>query len=261
MSLLQWHNSFKEPVRIISLVPSLTEYLWALGLEQEVVGITKFCIHPTTWRKQKTRVGGTKKVDFQVIRSLDPTLIIANKEENTKEDIEQLQQHYEVLITDISSLDEAFFYLQEIGKKVNRAAEAVTLLDEIQTAYHRAANLFQGATFLYFIWRDPYFVVGPNTYIHALLTHFGLVNSCEIARYPNLSAVFEPGTEKRLSPDYIFLSSEPFPFQAAHIAEIQALFPEAKIKLVDGEICSWYGVRMQKVPSYLESLMAKNQIG
>jgi len=255
MSLLQWHNSFKEPVRIISLVPSLTEYLWALGLEQEVVGITKFCIHPISWWKQKTRVGGTKKVDFQVIRSLEPTLIIANKEENTKEDIEQLQQHYEVLLTDISSLDEAFFYLQEIGKKVNRAAEASTLLDEIQTAYQKAANLFQGATFLYFIWRDPYYVVGPYTYIHALLTHFGLENACKIVRYPNLTEVLEVGTEKQLSPDYIFLSSEPYPFEQKHIGEIQAFFPKAKIKLVDGEICSWYGVRMQKVPLYLEHVL------
>lgn len=255
MSLPQWHNSFTEPVRIVSLVPSLTEYLWALGLEQEVVGITKFCIHPTTWWKQKTRVGGTKKVDFKMIRSLEPTLIIANKEENTKEDIEQLQQHYEVLITDISSLDEAFFYLQEIANKVNRVAEAVTLLDEIQTAYHQGVNLFQGATFLYFIWKDPYYVVGPNTYIHALLTHFGLVNRCELARYPNLSEVLEEGTDKPLSPDYIFLSSEPFPFEEKHIADLQVLFPKANIKLVDGEICSWYGVRMQKVPSYLEHVL------
>ena len=78
-------------MRIISLVPSLTEYLWALGLEQEVVGITKFCIHPKAWWQHKTRVGGTKKVNFKTIETLQPTLIIANKEENTKEDIEQLQ--------------------------------------------------------------------------------------------------------------------------------------------------------------------------
>lgn len=83
-------------MRIISLVPSLTEYLWALGLEQEVVGITKFCIHPEQWWKTKTRVGGTKKLNFEVLEALEPTLVIANKEENTKEDIARLQQNYPV---------------------------------------------------------------------------------------------------------------------------------------------------------------------
>lgn len=246
-------------MRIISLVPSLTEYLWALGLEQEVVGITKFCIHPKAWWQHKTRVGGTKKVNFETIETLQPTLIIANKEENTKEDIEQLQLKYDVLLTDITSLEDAYRYLLEIGKKVQREEKSFSLVGQIQTDFQRAGNIAQGATFLYLIWKDPYFVVGPQTYIHALLTHFGLVNSCEIERYPELEQVLNNKDSQSVLPDYIFLSSEPFPFEAKHKEEVQVLFPSAKIMLIDGEICSWYGSTMLKAPTYLKEVLGVSE--
>lgn len=246
-------------MRIISLVPSLTEYLWSLGLEEEVVGITKFCVHPKAWWQNKTRVGGTKKVNFETIDALQPTLIIANKEENTKEDILQLQQRYVVLVTDINTLEEAYRYLLEIGQKVRREEKSISLVSQIQNNFERVGNIGQGATFLYFIWKDPYFVVGPQTYIHALLTHCGLVNSCEIARYPDLNQVLANNAKLSntpdISPDYIFLSSEPFPFEAKHLEEVQELFPMSKIVLIDGEICSWYGSRMLQVPSYFRSIL------
>lgn len=242
-------------MRIISLVPSLTEYLWALGLEQEVVGITKFCIHPKAWWQHKTRVGGTKKVNFETIDTLQPTLIIANKEENTKEDIELLASKYEVLLTDIHTLDDAFFYLLEIGERVNRVEAARSLVDQIKKDFQALGPIGKGASFLYFIWKDPYFVVGPQTYIHALLTHFGLVNSCEIERYPELEQVLNDKDNQSVLPDYIFLSSEPFPFEAKHKEEVQVLFPSAKIVLIDGEICSWYGSTMLKAPTYLKEVM------
>lgn len=246
-------------MRIISLVPSLTEYLWALGLENEVVGITKFCIHPKEWWQRKTRVGGTKKVNFDTIDTLQPSLIIANKEENTKEDIEQLQLRYTVLVTDISSLEEAYRYLLEIGKEVQREEKSIAIVSQIQTNLQSIVNIGQGATFLYFIWKDPYFVVGPQTYIHALLTHCGLVNCCEIERYPDLDHVLANKTSlantQVVNPDYIFLSSEPFPFESKHLEEVQVLFPKSKIMLIDGEICSWYGSRMLKVSTYFRSIL------
>jgi ABC-type Fe3+-hydroxamate transport system substrate-binding protein len=245
-------------MRIVSLVPSLTEYLWALGLEKEVLGITKFCIHPKAWWQHKTRVGGTKKVNFEIIDSLQPTLIIANKEENTKEDIELLVLKYEVLLTDIQTLDDAFFYLLEIGERVNRVEAARSLVDQIKKDFQALGPIGKGASFLYFIWKEPYFVVGPQTYIHALLTHFGLVNFCEIERYPDLDQVLankaKLSSKPDFSPDYIFLSSEPFPFEAKHLEEVQVLFPKSKIVLIDGEICSWYGSRMLEVPAYFEQL-------
>jgi ABC-type Fe3+-hydroxamate transport system substrate-binding protein len=242
-------------MRIVSLVPSLTEYLWALGLEQEVVGITKFCIHPKAWWQHKTRVGGTKKVNFKTIETLQPTLIIANKEENTKEDIEQLQLKYDVLLTDITSLEEAYRYLLEIGRKVQREEKSMSLVNQIQAKFQSVVKIGQGSSFLYFIWKDPYFVVGPQTYIHALLTHFGLVNFCEIERYPALEQVLNNKDNQSILPDYIFLSSEPFPFEAKHMVEVQLLFPNSKIVLIDGEICSWYGSRMRKAPSYFKDVL------
>jgi ABC-type Fe3+-hydroxamate transport system substrate-binding protein len=240
------------------LVPSLTEYLWALGLEEEVVGITKFCIHPKTWWQHKTRVGGTKKVNFETIATLHPTLIIANKEENTKEDIQQLQLHYDVLVTDINTLEEAYHFLLQIGKKVQCEEKSISLVGQIKKDFQALGPIVKGASFLYFIWKDPYYVVGPQTYIHALLTHFGLVNFCEIERYPDLDQVImnkeKLSNTRDFSPDYIFLSSEPFPFESKHMEEVQALFPKSKIVLIDGEICSWYGSRMLEVPAYFEQL-------
>ena len=244
-------------MRIISLVPSLTEYLWALGLEQEVVGITKFCVHPKQWWREKTRVGGTKHVNFDTIQHLQPTLIIANKEENTKEDIEWLQAHYDVLLTDISTLDAAYFYLQEIGKRVGREAQANAMVNQVKTKFSKLGSIGKGATFLYFIWQDPYFVVGPNTYIHALLSHFGFENYSTIERYPELQEVCSQKEGASAHPDFIFLSSEPYPFEAKHFKGIQQNFPQSKILLVDGEMCSWYGSRMLEVPGYLEQLFAE----
>jgi ABC-type Fe3+-hydroxamate transport system substrate-binding protein len=182
-------------------------------------------------------------------------LLIANKEENNKEDILRLQSKYEVLLTDINTLDEAYFYLLEIGKKVKHTQKAQEIVAEIKGEFTRVNQIGEGKKFLYFIWKDPYFVVGPNTYIHSLLSAFGLTNCCQLERYPNLDDLLSENEEKIISPDYIFLSSEPFPFEEKHISEVQTLFPNAKIKLVDGEICSWYGVRMLEAPSYL-----KNQI-
>ena len=241
-------------MRIISLVPSLTEFLWALGLEQEVVGITKFCVHPKQWWREKTRVGGTKQLHLELVASLEPTLIIANKEENTKDDIEWLQAKYEVLLTDITTLDDAFFYLQEIGERVHRTNEARTLVSQIKNDFQALGQVGSGATFLYFIWQDPHYVVGPNTYIHALLSHFGFENYCAIERYPELQEVLSQKKGASAHPDFIFLSSEPYPFEEKHIKAIQQKFPQSKILLVDGEMCSWYGSRMLEVPGYLKKM-------
>lgn len=241
-------------MRIISLVPSLTEYLWALGLEQEVVGITKFCVHPQQWWKSKTRVGGTKQVNFDTIQYLQPTLIIANKEENTKEDVEFLQSKYDVLLTDITTLEDAFFYLHEIGKRVHRTNEARTLVKQIKNDFQALGLVGRGKTFLYFIWQDPYYVVGPKTYIHALLSHFSFENYCGIERYPELQDVLAQKKGHSGHPDFIFLSSEPYPFEAKHFKALQQIFPQSKILLIDGEICSWYGSRMLAVPGYLKEL-------
>ncbi len=248
-------------MRIVSLVPSLTEYLWALGLNDEVVGITKFCVHPKEWYKNKTRVGGTKQLDISKIKQLQPDLIIANKEENTKEAIEQLQKEFEILLTDILDIEGAFQALSTIGKAVNKDQQAQLLITEIKARFSQQKGLFKGQTFLYFIWKDPYFLVGKDTYIHSFLSHFGLKNACASERYPSLEDWKNHVETADKAPTYIFLSSEPFPFESKHIGQVQALFPASQIILIDGEMCSWYGSRMLEAAAYMQQLaqMIKNQ--
>lgn len=248
-------------MRIVSLVPSLTEYLWALGLTDEVVGITKFCVHPKEWYENKTRVGGTKQLNISKIKQLEPELIIANKEENTKEAIEQLQKEFEVVLTDILDIEGALEALSTIGKAVDKEQQAQQLIAEIKVRFSQQKGLFKGQTFLYFIWKDPYFLVGKDTYIHSFLSHFGLKNACALERYPSLEDWKNHVETADKAPTYIFLSSEPFPFESKHIEQVQVLFPASQIILIDGEMCSWYGSRMLEAAAYMQQLaqMIKNQ--
>ena len=248
-------------MRIVSLVPSLTEYLWALGLTEEVVGITKFCVHPKDWYENKTRVGGTKQLNISKIKQLEPELIIANKEENTKEAIEQLQKEFEVVLTDILDIEGALEALSTIGKAVDKEQQAQQLIAEIKVRFSQQKGLFKGQTFLYFIWKDPYFLVGKDTYIHSFLSHFGLKNACALERYPSLEDWKNHVATADKAPTYIFLSSEPYPFESKHIEQVQVLFPASQIILIDGEMCSWYGSRMLEAAAYMQQLaqMIKNQ--
>jgi ABC-type Fe3+-hydroxamate transport system substrate-binding protein len=248
-------------MRIVSLVPSLTEYLWALGLTDEVVGITKFCVHPKEWYENKTRVGGTKQLNISKIKQLQPELIIANKEENTKEDIEQLQKEFKVLLTDILDIEGALLALSTIGKAVYKEQQAQQLIAQIKVRFSQQKGLFKGQTFLYFIWKDPYFLAGEDTYIHSFLSHFGLKNACALERYPSLEDWKNHVETADKAPTYIFLSSEPFPFESKHIKQVQVLFPASQIILIDGEMCSWYGSRMLEAAAYMQQLaqMIKNQ--
>jgi ABC-type Fe3+-hydroxamate transport system substrate-binding protein len=248
-------------MRIVSLVPSLTEYLWALGLTDEVVGITKFCVHPKEWYENKTRVGGTKQLNISKIKQLQPDLIIANKEENTKEAIEQLQKEFKVVLTDILDIDGALEALSTIGKAVDKEQQAQQLIAQIKVRFSQQKELFKAQTFLYFIWKDPYFLVGEDTYIHSFLSHFGLKNACALERYPSLEDWKNHVETADKAPTYIFLSSEPFPFESKHIEQVQVLFPTSQIILIDGEMCSWYGSRMLEAAAYMQQLaqMIKNQ--
>ena len=241
-----------EPKRIISLVPSQTELLHALGLESEVIGITKFCVHPASWFRVKQRVGGTKQLNLDLIRSLNPDLIIGNKEENTKEDIEALEKEFPVWMSDIETLDDAFAMMHAIGVMTDKEDESEFLVEETNEAFASIQNLGQGKSFLYFIWDEPAFVAGKNTFIDSMLTKIGFQNACELSRYPALSDV------KATTVDHIFLSSEPFPFKSEHVSKYQAIFPSAQIHLIDGEMCSWYGSRMKLAARYFEEVFTGN---
>jgi ABC-type Fe3+-hydroxamate transport system substrate-binding protein len=236
------------PQRIISLVPSQTELLFDLGLANHIVGVTKFCIHPEEV-KLKSKIGGTKKFDFNAIGKLQPDLIVGNKEENYEEGIAQLKKQYPVWMSDIISITDAYEMMLQLGE-INAVADKSTLIvQQIQQKFS-ALKKFRPIRVLYLIWKNPWMVAGRKTFIDSLLVELGLVNAITDLRYPEITN--EQITQ--LAPDIIFLSSEPFPFREKHIEELKQLAPAARIILVDGEMFSWYGSRLLKAPDYFESL-------
>jgi ABC-type Fe3+-hydroxamate transport system substrate-binding protein len=238
------------PRRIISLVPSQTELLFDLGLENQIAGITKFCIHPKEKTRDIPKIGGTKKFDFDKIISLQPDLIIGNKEENYKEGIEALQKKFPVWVSDIKDVYDALFMIQSLGELNDKEEEAFHLAFKIKkslTEYH--APYWLSAAYL--IWKDPYMSVGQDTFIHELMKIAGFHNVfSDQARYPVLSE--ENIREK--APEVILLSSEPYPFVEKHLQEFRQLCPDSLVVLVDGEMFSWYGSRLQYSISYFKSL-------
>jgi ABC-type Fe3+-hydroxamate transport system substrate-binding protein len=246
------------PKRIISLVPSQTELLYDIGLRDEVVGITDYCIHPDEWLKTKIHVGGTKKINLEKIKNLHPDLIIGNKEENDKEQIEELMKHYPVWMSDIYSLKDALDMVTRIGTLVGKNLEAVNLKLSIESQFNNISTLSSSPTqprSAYFIWRKPYLVAGNNTFINDMLIRCGFNNifaKNNYTRYPEISSE----QLANAAPHIILLSSEPYPFKEKHIQEFQSICPNAKIMIVDGELFSWYGSRLLKVPAYFEKLRA-----
>ena len=238
------------PLRIISLVPSQTELLFELGLGERVVGVTKFCVHPKEWFDSKPRGGGTKCVDFEKIAALNPDLIIGNKEENTKEDIETLEKDYPVWMSDIYMFEGALEMIFEVSRFTNTKEKGIEILKAISKAKATFKQPIDLKKVVYFIWNNPYMVVGKNTFIDDMLYHAGYVNVVMKDRYLELSLE----NLKTLDPEVILLLSEPFPFNKKHVEELKIHLPEVEIKIVDGEMFSWYGSKLAKAFPYFASL-------
>jgi ABC-type Fe3+-hydroxamate transport system substrate-binding protein len=250
-SIASWHED-KQVKRTISLVPSITETLFDIGLDDEVVGITKFCVHPDHWFRHKTRIGGTKNVSIEKVLALQPDLIIANKEENVAEQVMALANTLPVWLTDIKTLDDSLQMIRDLGivtAKMDRASE---LAGEIENRFSLLPSLPESLKVAYVIWREPWMVAGGDTFIHHCLTRLGLHNAFgQIARYPKVVFTF-PG---QLPPDLVLLSSEPYPFGEKHMRELQHELPDSHLQLVDGEMFSWYGSRLLQAPDYFFGLM------
>lgn len=240
----------KTPVcRIVSLVPSQTEFLHALGLEEEVVGLTKFCIHPEVWWRGKKRVGGTKNANFEKVRALEPDLIIGNKEENDKQNIDHLRSIAPVWISDIHNLDDAYAMMFALGEMVGKKEKAESIIAQIKLGFSRLKPLTNKTNVLYLIWKNPWMAAGKETFIESLLNECGFENAVKAYRYPSLQENEFPECE------VILLSSEPYPFKGKEKMELSFRFPKAKIQLVDGELFSWYGSRLLESPSYFQKLL------
>jgi ABC-type Fe3+-hydroxamate transport system substrate-binding protein len=240
------------PKRIISVVPSQTELLFYLGLDAEVIGITKFCIHPQDKVKRVTKIGGTKQLNIQLIDDLQPDLIIANKEENEQSQIEELMTRYPVWISDINDLATAVDMVKRVGKVVGKKTEANELSNNILQQVNLLKLSAKNLRIAYLIWRKPYMAAGTDTFINAMLQLCGFTNAFNKNRYPEVTS----GDLVIAQPDMLFLSSEPYPFAEKHIVEFEKLLPNTKITLVDGEMFSWYGSRLLHAPTYFNGLIS-----
>ena len=243
------HYSY-PPQRIISLCPSITETLFELGLEEQVVGRTRYCIHPESLVSKVQTVGGTKKVNAKKIAALQPDLIIAEKEENPREIVETLSKIHPVYTTEVKTYNDALTMIKSIGKLIDRETSALELTEAIERKF-RGVESGAKSRVAYLIWKNPYMAAGQDTYIHSMLERAGLANvfGDRPERYPEI-------TMEDLSsqhPDAILLASEPFPFQEKHCKELQEHFPKTKVMKVDGEIC-WYGSRMIQAAEELNRL-------
>ena len=248
------HTFETSPKRIISLVPSQTELLYDLGLEDKIIGITKFCVHPYHFKSTKKRVGGTKKVHFEKIRLLQPDIIICNKEENTQEIVIELRKICTVWVTDIITIEDNFQMISDFGQLFNCRTEAQKWNDKLAFGLSNFKNFIKDKCFkkvAYFIWKDPYMVAGTDNFINELLklNHF---ENCYLdkGRYPQI----EIESIHLVTPDLVFLPSEPYPFKEEQALEIGKYTTDAKIILVDGEMFSWYGSRLLKAFEYFKKL-------
>ncbi len=241
-----------RPQKIISVVPSQTELLHYLGVEAETIGITKFCVHPKEWYRSKTKVGGTKNLNINCIKKLQPDLIIANKEENVKEQIEELAKDFNVLVTDVNNVKDALQMIVQIGEFVQKQNEALHLVEEIKNRFAKIKLPTQKINAAYLIWNNPYMAVGGATFINDILNKCGLQNIfADKERYPQITMADLHIANCQL----LLLSTEPYPFKQKHADELQKQLPHTKIVLADGEMFSWYGSRMLLMPQYLQQLI------
>lgn len=236
------------PKRIVSLCPGITDTLFALDLEQEIVGRTQYCIFPKGKVENVPVVGGTKNIKLAAIQDVKPDLIIVEKEENTKEIVEELEQYFPVYVAEVQTIEEAFEMIEEMGALTDREKSAETLIHSTRNAFEQLPTV-TGKQAAYVIWRKPYMVVGRDTYIQSLLEQMGFVNPFiqHEGRYPVVS--IEDFQQANL--DVLLLASEPFPYTEKHIPEFQQFLPTVDIQLVDGEMF-WYGPRMLEAANYLK---------
>lgn len=246
-------------------MPSLTELVCALGLGPRLVARTGFCVHPAAQLAAVPKFGGTKDVNLAKLRRLAPTHVLVNVDENRLETVEALRDFVpEIVVThpcgpeDNLALFEQF--TARFGTEPGVGERAAALADGLRHALAGcAAEPRATQRVLYLIWREPWMTVARDTYIARMLAQIGWQTlpdrqggASGAARYP----VVEPGEPWLGEVDRVLLSSEPYRFTAAHVAEAQALCPRARVQLVDGELLSWYGPRAAAGLRYLQELAA-----
>jgi ABC-type Fe3+-hydroxamate transport system substrate-binding protein len=240
------------PRRIVSLVPSQTELLAHLGLEAEIVGITRFCERPEHLQSDTTIVGGTKQVDAETVRALNPDLILANHEENTAEDVEALEAIAPVFVTEVKTVSGALDMIRTVGTLTGTTDQTSTLVGKIISRFESLPD-FAPLRAAYLIWREPYMTVGHDTFIHDVMQWGGLENAYgDRTRYPEVT--LDALADQDL--DVVLCSSEPFPFHQddQFTADLRDALSDTPVAVVDGQPFSWYGPRLLDTPAYLTNL-------
>lgn len=244
------------PQRIVSTVPSQTELLHALGLEAQVVGITAYCEHPAHWLRKKTVIGGTKNLQLEKIKALQPDLILAGKEENIKEQIETLAQEIPAWVSDVRDVSSALQMIQQVGALTAKETAAQELVAAIEAARPDPPETFIPAAF--YIWKNPWMLAGSDTFINAMLREAGLQNVALAGaeRYPTVT----PQELASLKPRLVLLTSEPYNFNSGEAHEVGKLIPHARIKIVEGSYFTWYGSRMVKGMEYARKIRRETDL-
>ncbi len=242
------------PTRIISLVPSQTELLYDLGLNEEVIGITKFCTYPAAWHHVKEKIGGTKNLNIKKISDLNPDLVIANKEENQRDQIESIEAFCPVWTSDVQTIPDAISMIGSLAALTDRSNRGSQIINAISTESNAHIITPTANRVVYLIWKDPWMTVGADTFINSMLEKYGLKNVFDGQnRYPVIS---EQNIRDR-NPDIILLSSEPFPFKAKHQIDLRKKFPQTRVLLADGSMFSWYGSRLIFAGNYIRRLISE----
>jgi ABC-type Fe3+-hydroxamate transport system substrate-binding protein len=239
-------------MRIVSCVPSISE-LVAFFDSSQLLGRTKFCTEPLSISGVST-IGGTRNLNSDIIRSLKPDIILAVREENQKDQIEQLMEEFNVIVFEIESVSDALQMIITVGRLMERDDLAKCLIREIQDGF-RKLDFNVKIPVLYLIWDSPVMTVGGDTFIHNMLSRAGFRNVFEHRkRYP----VVDLETYIEEEPQIILLSSEPYPFQEKHLERFQKRFPHSSVVLADGSFFSWYGNRMTQFPDYVLNIRHLN---
>ncbi len=244
-----------SPKKIISLVPSQSELLCDLALENELIGITKFCIHPYHLIATKTVIGGTKKVNIDKIKTLNPDFILCNKEENTLNDISLLEKIAPTFVSDVNSISDALDLIHVLGEIFNRRTESANLIEKINFKMNDFKEFIKTKPtrkVAYFIWANPYMVAANNTFINEMLLLNKFKNMyASKERYPevDISRIRHEG-----DPKIVILSSEPYKFKDDHAMEIATYTNRSATVFADGEMFSWFGSRILYSFDYFKEL-------
>ena len=242
------------PAKIVSLVPSITELLFELGLEDLLYGRTKFCIYPKDRVEKVETIGGVMGLDYRKIQKIQPDLIIGSKEENGMNEINEINKEYPVWVSNVTNLEDATEMIRSIGKICSISEKAEKTIKTIREEFEKLNEIPEGVIKgTYLVWKNPLYTINKNTFIHDMLRRSGIENvfADKEKAYPKIQE--KEIQEKK--PDYIFLPSEPYNFTEKDAKEFRKKFPNSEIRQVNGEYFSWYGSHLLNAPSYFKQIL------